>query len=336
MRGGIGCMAGFAGMIGVFAIPVPAMSARLDCAHTTTPRERLICHDSSLFDLDDQLGRAYEAKRAILSPHGHDLLRDSERDWLHFIATVCPLAAPSGTGVPWNPKQCLEGNYRERLGQLKKVGQRVGPFVFSRVDLYNAEPAPDARTGSQPGFYVEHVAYPQIDSPSTPQAVAWNKKSLKVLSKNDTDPGDYDTDYEIDYANQRVISVQWNDSYYYHGAAHGGGGFTTQNLVLWPTLRALTERDIFGTSNGWVKTLQELFWSELRKGGWKPPEDEAETVKSAIERKVIRPEYWTFTAEGLKVSFSAYEGGCYTCTPYPVTVPWADFKPLLSHDALVP
>ncbi|WP_158930319.1 DUF3298 domain-containing protein [Acidisphaera sp. S103] len=100
--------------------------------------------------------------------------------------------------------------------------------------------------------------------------------------------------------------------------------------------QALTEQDIFGTSTDWIKTLQELFWAELRKGDWKPPENETETVKVAIEQKIIRPEYWTFTAEGLKVSFSAYKGGCYTCSPQPITVPWADLKPPLSHDAPVP
>lgn len=93
MRGRNGYVVGFAAALGSIAIHGLALAA--SCAHATSPREQLICRDPVLSDLDGRLGRAYQALRAVLSPHGAELLQSSERSWLHFITTVCPLVVPA-------------------------------------------------------------------------------------------------------------------------------------------------------------------------------------------------------------------------------------------------
>jgi uncharacterized protein len=291
MRYGIGRIAAFAGVISSFALTAPALAASYDCAHTASAHDQLICRSPALSDLDDQLGRAYQARRALLSPRGAALLRNSERSWLHFVTTICPILAPADPRR--DPAECLEAKYRERLGQLAEVGKKIGPFVFNRIDLYRTKTDTVTHDGAVPGFYMEHVAYPQIDNQHTPETAAWNRKNIKALSEQegicDSILGDYDTEYEIGYANQDITSVQWVQSFYCHGAAHGQGRYGTQTMVLHPILRALTAEDMFGPGDGWVEKLQTLFWNALGKSGWKPPEGYERLARQEIRQLVVQP-----------------------------------------------
>lgn len=320
---------------GSFVLPAAASAASFDCTRTKLPREQLICSDSELSKLDEQLGRAYEERRALLSPRGAELLHRSEVSWLRFVATACPLAVFTNTDDTDRAKGCLVGKYRERLNQLSKVGQRVGPWRFNRLDFYAALPAPDS-TGNTAGFYVEHIAYPQIDNADSPQVNVWNKTVEKSLSQGNDgeDESDTDTDYEIGEANEHIISVQWTASEYDHGAAHGGFTVDTQNMILFPNVRPLTAADLFGTDKHWAQTVQDVFWHALLANGWSPPDNQADSIKDQIVGEVIRPDKWLITKDGLQVSFSAYEGGCYACNPGPVTASWADLKPVLSSTAI--
>jgi len=321
---------------GSFIHPASASAASFDCTRTKLPREQMICRDSELSKLDEQLGHAYEERHALLSDHGAELLHRSEVSWLHFVATVCPVVASTNTDDSDRAKNCLAGKYHERLDQLSKVGQRIGPWRFNRLDFYAALPASDS-TGSAPGFYVEHIAYPQIDNADSPQVLAWNRAVEKNIAQgNDGEDADSDTDtdYEIGEANGHIISVQWTAYEYDHGAAHGLYTIDTQNLILFPNLRPLTATDLFGTDKHWAKKVQDVFWRALLANGWTPPDNQPESVKDQIGIEVIRPDKWLVTKDGLQVSFSAYEGGCYACNPGPVTASWTDLQPLLAPTAI--
>jgi uncharacterized protein len=323
----------FLALAGSFAHP--AHAASFDCTQAESPRERLICREPQLSKLDEQLASAYDARRTALSPYGAELLRRSELSWLHYVGVICPLSAPP-TPDGDLPTDCLLNAYRERLDQLSMVGQKFGPFVFNRIDLYAAHSAPDS-TGNKPGFYVAHVAYPQIDNANSPQATAWNKLAEKHLALDidgETDDADTDTDYEIGYASGHVISVQWTMSDYEHGAAHGTWETNTENIVFDPNVRALAASDLFAKDE--ALSLQKIFWNALLAKGWTPPDNQSEAVKAEIGGEVVEPNKWLITKTGLEVSFSAYEGGCYACNPGTVTAPWTALKPLLSATAIAP
>jgi hypothetical protein len=132
-----------------------------------TPRERLICSDKTLSQLDDQIGRIYQERKAALSPHGAELLQHSEQSWLHYIAVVCPLESKLHNPSQRTPAQCLQGEYRQRLDALADVGKRIAPFIFNRIDMFSAQPFKDD-TGANAGFSTKHVSYPQIDNSDSP------------------------------------------------------------------------------------------------------------------------------------------------------------------------
>jgi uncharacterized protein len=310
--------------------------ASFDCGHASSPREHLICSDPELSALDGQLGNTYQEKRALLSPKGAELLKSSQRSWLRYMSTVC---APRGPDAPLgkDPKICLKQEYTGRLAALEDVAKRIGPFLFNRVDLYAADPADD-HSGSKVGFYIEHVSYPQIDNAASPETVAWNQQSARsLLNDSYCETGDYSIDYELGLASAHLISVKWTHSSYCHGTPHGFWDIKTQNIVLSAPPTPLSESDLFGPGTAWVKPLKERLWRKLLESGWRPPENQSEDdIKSQLEDDFMNPDEWFFTTEGLRISFTAYEGGCYACTPQPITVSWADLKPLLSAHSIVP
>lgn len=306
------------------AAPSPIMAASFDCAKASKPREKLICDDQALSDLDSQLGHMYQERRSLLSPRGAELLQKSEQSWLRFVTAVCPVDTDKSV-----PVACLQRQYQGRLKQLSLVGQRLGPFVFNRIDLFAAGASRDDNV-STPGFWTDHVGYPQIDNITTPVAEAWNQNAKRDLANGDdcdSGHGDDDVDYVIGFANGSMISTQWSDYTYCHGTPHGFGGSKTENLVLEPNLHGFEPADLFGHGNAWVPKLQTLFWDALSAQGWNP---QNEGDKAEILGIVVTAGRWLFTDKGITVSFNSYEGGCYACTPPPVTVSWENLKPLVS------
>lgn len=324
---------GFAIIGAVFASP--AAAASFDCAKAKSSREHLICADHDLAALDEKMGQLYPQRLALLSPGGAVLFRESQRQWLRYSDKVCDGGKKPATNQ--DRVRCLHNEYTERLGQLSDVGQVIGPFRFNRIDLYRTtlEQDPDG-SGSRSGYDLDHVAYPQIDNPTSAAALAWNRKMAQQLeTESDCDDGDDDRDYVIGYANARFISLQWQDSTYCHGTPHGSGNSRTDNEILSSAPRPATVADIF-VAAGWQKPLQGMFRNALKADGWSPPENGEVDGWKDIDAHVIAPDRWLFTDKGLQTAFDSYEGGCYACNPGTPTVPWASLKPILARDAIVP
>jgi uncharacterized protein len=320
---------------GIVALSASGSAASFDCAAATNPRDRLICETPTLSALDSQLGQIYLQKRAMLTPHGAELLQMSERGWLRYVAAECPMT-PDSANYGDDPAACLERDYKKRLAELAQVAQRYGPFVFNRIDIFTMERHDAAdQSGSAPELYVQHLAYPQIDKPDSAAIATWNHAHDKghggLSSACDDGFGDGDTDYQIGYVNQRMTSVQWTEGAHCPGTPHGFDSVQTENFVWTQNLRALEPKDVF--ADGWEPRLRQLFRTALLATGWNPPDDR---VWQDIEDIVVRPDRWLFTKDGLSVSFAAYEGGCYACNPGTPMIPWKALKPLLAPGSLVP
>lgn len=328
--------------VGIFPYAEPAKAASFNCSKASSPRDRLICRTPALSDLDSRLGETYEARKALLSSEGAELLKKSQLSWLRFVYTVCAVTGNAKIANDEKASTCIEGRYRDRLTQLEEVGRRFGPFLLNRIDLYSAKLATD-ESGEVPGFYVRHVAYPQIDRPTRPSAFAWNSRQIKSLSEadfsytNDDDNSDSDDErsYYISFVNDHVLSMLNIRYSYSHGSPHGMGTDQVESIVL-PDFRSLAVEDIFDTNLHALPALLTLFREAYSKEGWPPAGAIAPENIEAAERKVIDSNRWLLTTDGLQVPFSPYEVGCYVCSPPLVTIPWSDLKPLLSPKSLVP
>jgi hypothetical protein len=101
---------------------------------------------------------------------------------------------------------CILAKYQERLTELKEVGQRFGPFVLNRIDLYSATPVA-AEPGATSSLSTRHVAYPKIDHATLTPALDWNRGQVKSIAEagysdsGDDGSGLDDTDYSLSFVN---------------------------------------------------------------------------------------------------------------------------------------
>lgn len=308
-----------------------AHAASFDCQAAKTATEKAICGSPKLSALDEKLAAEYSRAVHALSAAGATRLKESQRSWLRFATQVCvPRKRASGTE---NPADCLATEYAHRIGDLAQAGLRLGPYVFNRIDAYAAARDPHDDGGQYSGFVWQHVAFPQIDAPTSPAAVAWNKAQQKdapgevsAPTEADDQAEDDETDYTLGCVGDRFVSVRTDTSEYPHGAAHGTYDHEVGNAVLAPALRKMAATDVFPSGSAWKTKLPPLFWNAWLKDGNDP--DVPAEVKEAIEASGANPDAWLLTPAGLQIAFSAYEAGCYACNPGPITVPWAALKPL--------
>ena len=309
-----------------------AHAASFDCKAAKTSTEKTICGSPKLSALDEKLARDYERALHALGPAGAARLKESQRSWLRFATAVCVPRKPVDGGDP--PASCLETEFGRRLEQLAQAGVRVGPYVFNRIDFYSSASTP-GEGGQYSGFVTQHAGFPQIDSPANAATAAWNAAMRKddpgpVQGRGspDEDVEDDDTDYTIGCAGGRFVSMQFDDSEYQHGTAHGGYHHQVNNMMLAPAARKMTADDLFAAKAPWKAKLPALFWRAYTQDP--DANKDLPSIKEAIEAAAVDPERWLLTTEGLQISFDAYEAGCYACNPGPITAPWASLKPMLA------
>lgn len=317
-----------------------AQAASFDCAKATSAREHLICGTPYLSKMDQDLGALYAKALTSLSPEGAASLRQSEQAWFRYTDEVCglrPHAEPVASGGQ-TPGFCLARAYEERLVGIRQTGP-FGPYVFTRVDTYDVQQVSDG-DGNIPGapsFDIHHVGYPQVDAPASVVLVAWNKKAANDGTRNadikvqGSEYDETDENYKVGLATKDLISLRWIVSYYNHGAAHGEYGAWAWNAVLKSPLRDVTPADLFGKDRDWKKCLEDTALAVIKDHGWKGDELAGQYVREVIDH----PTAWFLRSEGLDVSFNAYDGGCYMCTPNNGLVPWNKLTSLL-HTKLVP
>ena len=316
----------------LFTLAASAHAASFDCKAAKTPSEKAICASPRLSTLDEQLAREYERALHALSPAGAARLKESQRSWLRFATAVCVPRKSIEHGE--SPASCLEAQIGQRLQQLAQAGVRLGPYVFNRIDSYAVSRSHDGDdAGYNHGFVTRHVGYPAIDSPTTAAATAWNAQQPQEPASVDAeDDTDQDIDVTLGCVGAAFISVEEISSEYAHGSPHGVFDREKRNELLTPTLRDMTEHDVFAEESGWEEKLPALFWnvyvSRDRRNEDRPD------VEKAIRGSAADPGSWLLTPAGLQISFGAYEAGCYACNPGPITVPWSSLKPMLKSPEL--
>ncbi len=321
--------------------PTLGIAASFDCDSVVSKLELLVCGDSALSDLDSQLAAKYKERRALLSKHGASSLDTSQRNWLSFLSQVLNgtlQRKESGQSVE---AQRLEREYRRRIEQLSDVGVRFGPFIFNRIDTFWAEPDDDERdeiTGDWPSISTKHVAYPQIDNTNEPFAQKWNRNEiLKISEERYCDgAGDNDEVKQVSYANEKMISIVRNTSFYCHHTAHGYGQVYIENLILHPKIRHLDGNELFDMTPEWESQFLAIFWEALGKQGWAPPASDNGSIRRQVSGILSDPSRWRMTAQGIMVEFSPYEAGCYACSPLPVTASWNSLRPMLKKNSPLP
>jgi uncharacterized protein len=96
-------------------------AASFDCSRAATATEKAICANPHVSDLDEYLGRYYQAGRATMGRDAAACLASNQRDWLRSVRNVCKDAA------------CLERVYLSRLAELDPL--QAGATAIKNLEL---------------------------------------------------------------------------------------------------------------------------------------------------------------------------------------------------------
>jgi uncharacterized protein len=102
-----------------------AHAASFDCSKAATGTEKTICANRRVSDLDEYLGRYYQAARATMSREAGACLGSNQREWLRSVRNVCKDAA------------CLERVYLSRLSELDPL--QAGAAAVKNLELPNVK-----------------------------------------------------------------------------------------------------------------------------------------------------------------------------------------------------
>lgn len=313
-----------------------AQAASFDCDKAESIFEYAICHDDELSFLDERLSEAYKTARTKVSTEAAAEILAGQRRWHEYAQNVCiedmtyPMVDYGDEGI-----QCLRQIFSTRIDTLAGVGARDGLVVYSRdyyQALFTSEPDEWSRVADH------RAIVPQIDGDDA-QARAFNALMQQAIPHEPTglegeegveDATTYstDTDAKIVLVSPTRISVQKNDYFYGHGAAHGNYGISYMHFLRAEN-RMLVAQDIFVGSD-WVQAITPEIINSLKEqlgedGLW---EDLAE-----IGTTIANPTSWALSPEGFTVQFQPYEVSAYAAGAPEARVRWSQLMPYLARDA---
>ena len=89
------------------AVSIEAHAQSFNCAKASTPDEQVICQNSYLAGLDEQMASLYSELRAYMSAPRKDALRNTQRTWLNSRQR-CGFS-----------EDCIAGHYTDRIAALQ-------------------------------------------------------------------------------------------------------------------------------------------------------------------------------------------------------------------------
>jgi len=311
-----------------------AEAASFDCARATTPFETAICTHPELSTADEVLAQAYATALGGLSKPAARSVTDGQKAWLDYAQRACSDdAEPIATPYTDDQAQCLASTFRERIQSLE-ASRMLGGYRFYPLDsflvLRDTEAEPDAYSK----LATKTFQTIRMDG-TTPLATAFNAATDALAGARGPTPiaaddvtTDTSSETRVTEVTGRRISLETNDYWYGHGAAHGNYTIDAHHFLI-DQQRLLEASDIFA-GDGWQQKLAELALAELEA---KLGEGLFEPDMSDLTDWVADPQRWTFTEDGLVLRFQIYEVTAYAFGAPQVTIGWPALEGLLTADA---
>jgi hypothetical protein len=132
---------------------------------------------------------------------------------------------------------------------------------------------------------------------------------------------DDDTSTKVSAVTNQRISLQTNQYWYGHGAAHGNYFITNRHFLL-NERRLLEASDIF-EGDGWQEKLGQLALDGIKAT---LGEDYIATSDDDVKAIAVDPLRWDFSEEGLVIQFNIYEVTAYAMGAPTIAIPWSDLS----------
>jgi uncharacterized protein len=327
-------------LIALLFIASPAAAASFDCAKAQSPFEKAICSSPEVSAQDEILAKAYQTALGGLSADAANEIKSAQRAWLNYAEHSCSDdAQPIPGDYTDEQKQCLAATYRDRIRDLE-ASRMQGGYRFYPIDRYLVEKDTQALPEDFSKVADRQFQIVKIDGTDA-VATAFNAAIDTIIAETPDifEPGtttiaasdgtsDDDTSTKVSAVTNERISLQTNQYWYGHGAAHGNSFITNRHFLL-NEKRLLEASDIF-EGDGWQVRLGQLALEGIKAT---LGEDYFATSDDDVKAIAADPLRWDFSEEGLVIQFNIYEVTAYAMGAPTLTIPLADLSAITTDRA---
>ncbi len=326
---------------GPVTIVAPAAAASFDCARAGTTIEKAICGNAALSHTDETMAVAYATAVGGLSDAATAVMRRGQRNWLSYLNAVCADdMLPDYDTLEATRIDCITTQYDQRIRQLE-ASRMIGGLRFFVEDRYLT--LPDTTGDSWAKIATKELSIARLDGDDA-LAKAFNDYVASEAAYADAffdpdAPGNDDINnasetmdnsatFKVDDVTDTRISLEVNDYWYGHGAAHGNYAITYLHFLR-DKNRPMVAEDLFA-GEGWQDKLAQMAFDLIAPqigdmGLFVDGPDE-------IVEAVSSPDRWNFEERGLLIRFQPYEVTAYAAGAVSVIVPWTQLDAMLAED----
>ena len=184
-----------------------------------------------------------------------------------------------------------------------------------------------------------NIEYPQLEGLSAAGAAGFNEAARSLAAKEAADfrkgiadyradykgkppesPGSYfDLRYYVDYADDQLVSIGFNEQTAYGWAAHPNYSTVVLNYDL-KAGRVLRLADLFRPGSPYLKTISDYCLKELK--GDSDLEGTTDLIDAGAKAVLENYRNWLVKRQGLEITFDPYQVGPYVAGSQYVTIPY--------------
>jgi hypothetical protein len=203
--------------------------------------------------------------------------------------------------------------------------------------------------------YTVDAEYPQIEGDA--RFDGFNREARSLVTKNvaafkagqDSDEGDAGSDlpaetqesslnigYEIRFATDDLISIEFTEATYEAGAAHGNSATTVLNYDV-KNGKKLALADLFNPKSNYLSVISNYCITNLRERAKKDQDAmiDEDMMKTGASPQASNYQACAITRKGLWVTFDPYQVAPYAAGPQHVLVPYSALKEIAKQDGPV-
>jgi hypothetical protein len=232
-----------------------------------------------------------------------------------FLVSQQPIEFSAAVRV--NPKVIKETNKEKLYAVDAEYPQIEGD---ARFDKFNRE-ARNLISKDVAAFKTAETA-----EPATPENVLADEARESSL----------DIGYEIRFATDDLISVEFTESTYEAGAAHPNSSTTVLNYDV-KGGKKLSLGDLFNPKATYLKTISDYCIKDLKDRAKKDKDSmvDDDMMKSGASPRADNYKAWAITKKGLWITFDPYQVAAFAAGPQYVLVPYSALKDLIKPDGPV-
>ncbi len=208
------------------------------------------------------------------------------------------------------------------------------------------------RENNKEGKYSVNAEYPQIEGDS--RFDAFNQQARGMISKDvaafktaetegldepnelpeETQTSSLDIGYNIRFATDDVISVEFSEGQYSRGAAHGSSITVVLNYDV-KNRKKLGLADLFQPKSNYLSTISSYCIKDLQDQSKKNDMLMDDQIKEGAAPRADNYTAWTITRKGLWITFDPYQVAAYAAGPQHVLVPYSALKSIVKPDGAI-